>query len=227
MKISLFLASACAAACALSGAAHANLLTNGSFEDTTNFAPNSQDTDDLSKGSTDMTGWTITGTSPSSYISWIGPKNPFGLTASDGSYFLDLTGYTYGGNGGGLTQTITTTPGAHYKLTFELGSSLYWGLPDSITASAGGASHSFTDTNSGSNNNYWQLETLDFTATGASTAISFVGGAAEDYIGLDDVSVVETSGPGVPEPATWTLMLVGVAATGAALRAARRKAAAA
>src|SRR5678815_4488708 len=70
-------------------AAHANLLTNGSFEDKTNFVGNSDDTMSLTAPSTAMTGWTVTGDS----LAWIGPGNPFGLTASDGSYFLDLTDY--------------------------------------------------------------------------------------------------------------------------------------
>ena len=36
-----------------------------------------------------MPGWTVT----TANLAWIGPSNPFGLTASDGSYFLDLSGY--------------------------------------------------------------------------------------------------------------------------------------
>ncbi|HEX4740598.1 MAG TPA: DUF642 domain-containing protein [Caulobacteraceae bacterium] len=206
----------------LPGAAQANLLTNGSFEDTTNFVNQGNDTMDLSVGSTLMPGWTVVG---SHYVSWIGPTNPFGLTASPsgGSYFLDLTGYIAGAPYSGVSQTITTLPGAHYLLTFDLGSSKFWGLPDGLTASAGSASQTFTDTNPGANNNYWQSESLAFTATGTSTVVSLVGASGYNYIGLDDVSVVETSGPGVPEPAVWSMILVGMAGVGGTLRSRRNR----
>ncbi len=206
----------------LPGAAQANLLTNGSFEDTTNFVNQGSDTMDLSPGSTSMPGWTVAG---SHYVSWIGPTNPFGLTASPsgGSYFLDLTGYIPGAPFSAVSQGITTLKGAHYLLTFDLGSSEYWGLPDGLTASAGSASQTFTDTNPGTNNNYWESESLAFTATGTSTLVSLVGASGVNYIGLDNVSVVETSGPGVPEPTVWSVMLVGMAGVGGALRSRRKR----
>src|SRR5450755_3887877 len=81
--------------------AHANLLTNGSFENGT-FVPNTQDTDVLAPTSTAMTGWTVIG---GESLAWIGPTNPFGLTASQGSYFLDLTGYSAGPPFSGVSQS--------------------------------------------------------------------------------------------------------------------------
>jgi hypothetical protein len=209
-------------ALSLPGAAQANLLTNGSFEDTTNFVNQGNDTMDLSPGSTLMPGWTVAG---SHYVSWIGPTNPFGLTASPsgGSYFLDLTGYIAGAPFSGVSQTITTLPGAHYLLAFDLGSSEFWGLHDGLTASAGSASQTFTDSNPGTTNNYWQSESLAFTATGTSTLVSLIGASGHNYIGLDNVSVVETSGPGVPEPAVWSMMLVGMAGVGGTLRSRRKR----
>jgi hypothetical protein len=88
-------------------AAHANLLVNGSFEQG-NHTNDGNNTETLLPGATDITGWTTVG----SHVSWIADPNPFGLTAQDGSRFLDLTGYTVGAPFGGVTQTITTTPGA-------------------------------------------------------------------------------------------------------------------
>ncbi len=161
-----------------------NLLTDGSFEDTSDFAPPNNDTMELSVGSTAMAGWTVVGSEP---LDWIGPTNPFGLAAENGSYLLDLTGYNSGTPFSGVSQTIATTAGDQYQLSFELGSSSNGGLPDGITASAGGTSQTFTSTLSGTNN--WQLETLDFTAAGTATTISLVGASGDNYIGLDDVSV--------------------------------------
>jgi len=197
--------------------ASANLLTNGSFE-TGSFVDNNggQDTDTLGVGSTSMTGWTVSG---SEALAWIGPTNPFSLTASDGSYFLDLTGYAEGAPFSGVTQTISTTDGAHYSLTFDLGSSANYGLPSGITASAGGTSQVFTSTSV--LDSVWTTETLNFTASGASTVISLVGEQGVDYIGLDNVDVVETSGP-IPEPAAWAIMMSGLFGVGALAR--RRRA---
>ena len=145
-------------------AAQANLITNGSFEDTTNFVPDpghpGDDTARLPVGSTAMTGWTVV----NSGLAWIGPTNPFGLSASDGSYFLDLTDYTDAAPYGGVTQSIATVLGQHYRLTFDLGSSSTFGIPDSILASAGLASNTFVSTLGGTDN--WESETLDFVASG-------------------------------------------------------------
>lgn len=74
--------------CALllgAAAAHANLLSNGSFE-SGNFVNQGSDTMSLAVGSTTISGWTVV----TDTTAWIGPTNPFGLSASDGSFFLDL-----------------------------------------------------------------------------------------------------------------------------------------
>ena len=65
----------------------AKLVTNGSFDNASGFSPPADNTMSLSSGATTLTGWTVLGDA----LAWIGPANPFSLTASDGSYFLDLT----------------------------------------------------------------------------------------------------------------------------------------
>ena len=197
-------------AAGLAPAGHAALLTNGSFEDTTNFVDNTgQDTMTLPVGSTAMPGWTVAG---GEGLAWIGPTNPFSLTASAGSYFLDLTGYNPGGSFSGVIQTIATSPGSTYRLTFDLGSSTLYGTPDGILATAGATSQSFTSTLTGTNN--WETETLDFVATGGSTSISLIGNSGDNYIGLDNVDVALVSGPAVPEPASIALLGAGMAGLG-------------
>ena len=213
-RLVIALAALCLAGMGATGAHAGNLITNGSFENTTGFVGNGDDTMTLGPGSTTMQGWTVT----TNDLAWIGPTNDFNLTASNGGYFLDLTGYSDNAPYGTVTQTITTTPGARYALTFDLGSSAEYGLPDAITASAGATSQTFTSSSPGLNQ--WQTETLDFTAGGPSTVITLAGASGQYYIGLDNVSV-----DGVPEPASWALLVSGVAMVGAGLRMNRRGAA--
>jgi hypothetical protein len=80
MRTALMVA-ACASAL-LAGSANANLLVNGSFEDAKDFVDNyGGDTMNLGVGSTTMKGWTVIGTTSGAELAWIGPTNPYGLTA--------------------------------------------------------------------------------------------------------------------------------------------------
>jgi Protein of unknown function (DUF642)/PEP-CTERM motif len=228
---------ACVALTLVGGAASAfadtNLLTNGSFELGT-FTNQGADTQTFTAGSTVMTGWTTVG----NFVSWIGPTSPWLLSAQDGSYFLDLTGYQTGAPFGGVTQTIATTPGKQYDLSFYLGSytAVWGGPPVSITAVAGGTTGLFTDVST-TRSSTWTLENLVFTASGSSTAVELIGQAGSRYIGLDNVDVhcVSTGGCGagggggggtsVPEPSVLGLMTLGLAAVGLARRRQLRTAA--
>lgn len=205
----LFVSAFVSIAMAAGAADAANLLTNGSFEDTTGFVNQGNDTMSLFAGSTTMTGWTVAGSS-SHGLAWIGPTNPFGLTAQDGSYFLDLTDYVTGGPFNGVSQSFGTTAGHEYQVTFYLGSSTIWGIEDGITASAAGQSKTFTSTNGGSSTNLWQLETFTFLASASSTTLSLDGASGVQYIGLDNVAATDLGPSGaIPEPSTWTMLLVG------------------
>ena len=195
--------------------ASANLLTNGSFETTTNFVGNADNTMVLSPGSTAMTGWTVI----SNDLAWIGPTNPFGLSASNGSYFLDLTSYGDSGTFGGVTQSIPTILGGAYSLTFDLGGSTTYGVPDSLTACAGATCSPFVIAATGTND--WAAETLNFFGTGSPMAISLTGLAGSNYIGLDNVSVTGGGVTNVPEPLTMSVFGAGL--VGAAVLRRRKK----
>jgi len=203
-------------ALAVSSPARANLLSNGSFESGA-FVNQGNDTMSPPVGSTVITGWTVV----TDTTAWIGPTNPFGLHANDGSFFLDLTNYQTGAPFAGMQQTIATIPGAVYALSFDLGSSTFWGRPDSLTASAAGSSQTFAAPSTGGTNNDWQHETMNFTATGATTTVTLQGTTGIAYIGLDNASVDLVSLPpvgAVPEPETWALLLAGFGAIGLVAR---------
>ena len=193
--------------CGVSQIAYADLITNGSFESGV-YAPPSNDTMSLSVGATNMTGWTVV----SDAIAWIGPSNPWSLTASTGDFFLDLTDYSFGAPFGGVSQTVLTTPGQAYQLSFDLGSSNIWGRPSAILASAGSTSGTFTSALTGGNSD-WQSFMLPFTASSTSTTISLAGKVGQNYIGLDNVAVTP-----VPEPASYLMMIAGLGLLGFAVR---------
>jgi hypothetical protein len=201
---------------AVAGGAGAQSLVNGSFEKG-DFYDNEggQDVDLLSVGSIAMTGWTTLGPTQ---VAWIGAGNPFGLAPYSGGFFLDLTGYHSGPPFGGVSQTLATEKNDLYQLTYELGSDSD-GSTAGITASADGQSASATYRNFPPTAE-WQMETFDFTANAWSTTITLIGSDGANFIGLDDVILTRLSGP-APEPAAWSLMILGLAAIGCALRNSR------
>jgi Protein of unknown function (DUF642)/PEP-CTERM motif len=204
-----------AAALGMATSPQANLLTNGSFE-LGAFVNQGNDTMSLAPGSTVITGWTVV----TDTTAWIGAANPFGLSASDGSFFLDLTNYQAGAPFAGMSQTIATIPGATYSLSFDLGSSTFWGRPDSITASAAGTVQTFTAPTTGGNND-WQSVLMQFVASSATTTVLLQGASGFNYIGLDNVGVEFVSGPGprpIPEPTTLALLGLGLASLAVARR---------
>ena len=200
--------------------AHANLILNPSFE-LGAFVDQGNETMSLPAGpGTTITDWGV----GLDAIAWINAGNPWGLSAQDGNKFLDLTNYEAGAPFGGVFQTIPTTPGADYVLTFYLGSyTARWGGPPvSITAFAGNAIQQCINP-SVTSVSTWTLCTVPFTASAAQTGILLAGVSGVNYIGLDNVSVeLADTRPPVPEPATMTLTALGLAGVAARVRRSRQ-----
>jgi Protein of unknown function (DUF642)/PEP-CTERM motif len=214
---SVLAASALAVAVSAPGQA-ANLLQNGSFENTAGtFVNNGLGFMLLNPSSTAIPGWTTTG----STLPWVNNVNVDGLATPFGSFLIDVAGIQNPLTFAGVTQTINTTVGQQYTLSLSLGTINPTGPgPISVTATAGSSSQTFTSNPSGSGNQ-WENFSFDFTTTSTSTPISIVGISAANgaYIGLDNVSVEVKNVETVPEPSSIPGILgLGILGIGTALK---------
>jgi hypothetical protein len=193
-----------------------SIIINGSFGNTNGtFVGDANKVDELNSGSSTIPGWTTINGVPTA---WIENGNPWDISASNGSFFLDLTGYSDFGTYGGVSQSFTTTPGSNYAVTFDLGyggNSAVFGGPVSVEATAGGFTGTFTSASGTPDPAVWDPETFTFMATSTTTDLRFIGlsTAGGDYIGLDNVDVEAAGVTGltpVPEPGTFGLLLTGI-----------------
>jgi hypothetical protein len=110
---------------------------------------------------------------------------------------------------GTITQTIATTPGGWYHLTFDMSGNPdnnHQPNPKAVTVLFGNTSQTFTfsSTSNTRQNMGWELRSGDFQANGTSTVLSFTdvsGGAGSGTaFGAAIDKVVLTA---VPEPSTY------------------------
>ncbi|MBV8078916.1 MAG: VCBS repeat-containing protein, partial [Actinobacteria bacterium] len=135
--------------------------------------------------------------------------------AEDGTHLVDLVGNN---DNGAIEQNVPTTPGHAYTLTFY-----YAGHPNCLGAGGTATAHvtagsASTDISSHGTNSYTQAS-LAFTATSASTPISFASTGSTSSCGgvmIDNVSVVD-NGPAASftlvESATNATVVAGQTST--------------
>jgi hypothetical protein len=168
-----------AAALSATGANAANLVANGSFE------------------TGDFTGWVTDAVSYPMYI----VTNP----VEDGTYAAQIAGYSYGPDT--LTQTIATTNGQDYQLSFwryqqAVGPVTFLDVTwDGTTV--------FSETLTGPGDVPYQNFTASVVGTG-SDVLQFISANDPGWTYVDNVSLTS----GVPEPATWAMMMLGFAGLG-------------
>ena len=102
--------------------ARANLITNGSFE--MPVVPVGNFTNFLT-GSALITGWTVTGPEVS-VVSGTFTQSGFTFPAQNGNQWLDLTGGEGTNSFEGVVQTVSTTPGTNYDLSYWVGECVRW-----------------------------------------------------------------------------------------------------
>jgi hypothetical protein len=140
--------------------------------------------------------------------------------AEDGQWSVDMNGTTPGG----IQQVINgLTPGQPYQLTFGLSANVSWcngpGQDCLLEVKIGGVTQDYT-VNLASP--VWTDETIQFTPTAASAILSFEDQTTHGGSGgpaIDNVRI-SYAAPGVPEPASVTLVLLGA---GALVLAGRRR----
>ena len=175
--------------------ADANLLVNGSFEDTAQ-----------ANGSwniySPIPGWTA---NPAVEI-----RDNVAGTAQAGSNYAELDANV----NGSITQSFATVAGAEYTLSFWYSNrtdtavatnGISFGFGNGWTAAPGLASNNSGD-------NQWSQVNYNFIASSGVTTLSFMATGNSDSYGtsLDNVSVTAA----IPEPSTYAMMFAGLAAMG-------------
>jgi hypothetical protein len=172
----------------------ANLIKNGGFEKP--IAPAGGLTC-LSTGQA-FANWTVVGaTGNVCIVSGTYTANGWTVEPEAGAQSLDLTGY--GSNmATGVSQTVATTPGAAYQLTFWVGNVVDPSGADGVTSTVNvlvNGVQVYTATNSlgaGSTSVVWQKFTATITSLTPQTSIAFINGdpAGDNYNGLDGITLV-------------------------------------
>jgi hypothetical protein len=134
-------------------------------------------------------------------------SSPNSIVAADGARLVDMNGPWYS-SPGVVSQTIATTPGVSYTLSFSYSGHPYSGCyfgPKTLQANAGSAStvvsadplaEGYLD-----GTNLWHAASISFTASSVSTMISFQSLENDGTCGgplVDDVSVLPQ--PPTPQP---------------------------
>jgi len=155
-------------------------------------------------------------------------QNGVAFIAQDGAQWLDLTGFNINSTEG-VSQTVATTVGNLYQLSFFVGNTTgggIFGTTSTVNVSLNGV-QSFSDINSTVSPvaQNWQQFTHTFVATSASTTLALLNGdpVSDNNNGLDNVVLLDL-GPAVgaiPEPDTYAMLLGGLSLLGFMLR--RRK----
>jgi choice-of-anchor C domain-containing protein len=183
-----------------------NLVTNGSFESDVFANPFG-----TLSASNAITGWSLSGGTVDAISTY--------WTAQQGANSLDLFGNDRSST---LSQSITTMAGQLYKVS-------YWQSYNPDKAFSGekvvlsvnnGPAFSQTYTNSPVPTRSamaWQQASTSFTATGASTLLTFSGTSTDTACcwgpAFDNVSVTA-----VPEPGEWALLMAGLSTVGLIVR---------
>lgn len=191
----------------------ANLITNGSFETPT--VPVGGFTN-YGSGSTLISGWTVVGNQVS-VVSGSFSQSGISFPAEAGNQWLDLTGDGSNQDTEGVEQTIATTIGDLYTLSFFVGNvdSPATGFGTTSTVDLyinGGFVDAFTNAIPNSTTQTWEQFTTSGVANATSATIEFLNGdpGGDNTNGLDNVVALDNGPAAVPEPSSFMLLGFGL-----------------
>jgi hypothetical protein len=157
----------------------------------------------------DFTGWTVSG--DTAFVGVCNVTNCSGGFAPEDGNFAAYFGPV--GDMATISQTIATTPGDQYSLSFYLANPV-GGTPNYFNVTFGNSSFSFSNFGVAFG---WQQFTLSTVATSDQTNLSFTFRNDPSYWFLDNVSVSQSGGT-VPEPGSMALFATGIGAVAAFAR---------
>jgi hypothetical protein len=143
--------------------------------------------------------WTVVGAA-GNVAPISGDHQQFGFTfpSKRGAQWIDLTGTS--NTATGIAQTVPTTPGLSYTLTFFVGNIYNPGGIGGTTSTVnvlvdgGQILAAVNDRGEGTTTQKWKRFSTTFTATSANTTIAFINGdpGSDNVNGLDAISLVPT-----------------------------------
>jgi Protein of unknown function (DUF642) len=168
-----------------------NLIINGGFEQ-----PNVGSDYKLFSTGQHFDGWTVVGaTGNVAPISGAYTQNGFTFDSQSGKQWLDLTGLS--NTATGVNQTVATTQGARYNLTFWVGNVVdpggIFGTSSTVEVYVDGRrlETAVNAKGAGSKVQVWQEFNATFAAESARTSMEFINGdpSSDNSDGLDSVSL--------------------------------------
>ncbi len=172
------------------------LLVNGSFE--APVIPNGSF--QLFGNGNSFSGWTVVGAAGNvAVVSGSFTQSGFSFPAEDGSQWLDLTGTSNSQTG--IEETVPTTLGATYNLSYFVGNVVggIFGTTSTVQVFVDGTLVQTAVNSGGGSTLSWQQFNKSFVAAGLNTTIRFLNAdpSGDTSNGLDNIVLSEVSAPAV------------------------------
>lgn len=163
----------------------------------------------------DLSNWTVNSSITQPWVPHGKPAQGL-LSALEYCYASACTDETKLASANYLYQNLGTFFGGTYILSFDLAEND--GIIDNTGLKVLWGNVIVSDkTNYVGNGKFKRFVVKGLTAAGTTTRLTFLGGGT-GIIRLDDIYVYRTGVGGVPEPATWIMMILGLGLVGFAMR---------